>query len=219
MRGCACRGTAGFAHVSCLAEQAKILFAEAEENNLDLKVQNARFQRWDTCSLCEQKYHGLVQCALGWACWKTYVGRPQTNETRRMAMTELANGLISAKHYEDALPVQEADLSMARRLGESGRNLLTAQGNLACTYQSLGRLEEALQMRRDVYSGYLKLEGEEHRKSILTAYNYVLSLASLHRSEEAKALMRKTIPVARRVLTPPTEELAEKDCASAQERT
>ena len=30
VRGCACRGTAGFAHVSCLAEQAKILFEEAE---------------------------------------------------------------------------------------------------------------------------------------------------------------------------------------------
>ena len=28
VRMCACRGTAGFAHVSCLAEQAKILFAE-----------------------------------------------------------------------------------------------------------------------------------------------------------------------------------------------
>ena len=41
MRMCACRGTAGFAHVSCLAEQAKILVAEAEENNLDWKVQNA----------------------------------------------------------------------------------------------------------------------------------------------------------------------------------
>ena len=35
VRGCACRGTAGFAHVSCLVEQAKILVAEAEENNWD----------------------------------------------------------------------------------------------------------------------------------------------------------------------------------------
>ena len=34
VRMCSCRGTAGFAHVSCLAEQAKILFVEAEENNL-----------------------------------------------------------------------------------------------------------------------------------------------------------------------------------------
>ena len=46
MRGCACRGTAGFAHVSCLMEQAKILFAEAEENNLGAKVINERFERW-----------------------------------------------------------------------------------------------------------------------------------------------------------------------------
>ena len=43
VRGCACRGTAGFAHVSCLAEQAKILFAEAEENNLGIKVLNERW--------------------------------------------------------------------------------------------------------------------------------------------------------------------------------
>ena len=43
---CACRGTAGFAHVSCLAEEAKILFAEAEENNLDWEVKNPRLERW-----------------------------------------------------------------------------------------------------------------------------------------------------------------------------
>ena len=34
MRMCACRGTAGFAHVSCLAEQAKLLCDEAGDNNL-----------------------------------------------------------------------------------------------------------------------------------------------------------------------------------------
>ena len=31
VRGCACRGTSGFVHVSCLAEQAKILVADANE--------------------------------------------------------------------------------------------------------------------------------------------------------------------------------------------
>ena len=40
MRGCSCRGTAGFGHVSCLAEQAKILFAEGLENNLGDKAMN-----------------------------------------------------------------------------------------------------------------------------------------------------------------------------------
>ena len=64
MRGCACRGTAGFAHVSCLAEQAKILVAEAEENNL-LEKAGEEIMRWHTCSMCEQQYHGVVACALG----------------------------------------------------------------------------------------------------------------------------------------------------------
>ena len=46
VRGCSCRGTAGFVHVSCLAEQAKILVAEAEENNLDNKALNEKWDRW-----------------------------------------------------------------------------------------------------------------------------------------------------------------------------
>ena len=62
-----------------MAEQAKILFAEAEENNLGLEALNARWLWWSTCSLCEQDYHSVVACALGWACWKTYVGRPEAN--------------------------------------------------------------------------------------------------------------------------------------------
>ena len=74
VRGCACRGTAGFVHVSCLVEQAKILVAEAEENNLGNKMLCEKWTRWHTCSLCEQEYHGVVRCALGWACWKTYLG-------------------------------------------------------------------------------------------------------------------------------------------------
>ena len=54
VRGCSCRGTAGFAHVSCLMEQAKILVAEAEENNLGAKVLEKIFERWNTCGLCKQ---------------------------------------------------------------------------------------------------------------------------------------------------------------------
>ena len=54
MRGCSCRGTAGFAHVSCLAEQAKILVAEAEENNLGDKAWDGVGGNGGTRSLCEQ---------------------------------------------------------------------------------------------------------------------------------------------------------------------
>ena len=202
VRGCSCRGTAGFAHVSCLAEQAKILVAEAEENNLGKKVVHERFARWYACSLCEQWYHGVVACALGWACWKTYAGRPESDDlARRPAMSALGNGLFYVGHYEDASSVYEAELSMRRRLGGvSEEYLLVMQGNLANTYRHLGREEEALSMRRDVYSGWLRLVGEEHGDTIREAKNYAISLFNLQRFEEAKALLRKTVPVGRRVL-------------------
>ena len=199
VRGCACRGTSGVAHVSCLVEQAKILIAEAEENNLGIKY-DARWRRWDTCSLCEQQYHGVVRCALGWACWKTYVGRPEANWARGHAMGLLGIGLSHAEHYEDALSVQQAELSMERRLGGSEDNILSVQGNLANTYEKLGRREEALRKRRDVYSGRSKLNGEEHAKTLLAANNYASSLRGLSRFKEAKTLLRRTLPAAQRVL-------------------
>ena len=73
------------------------------------------------------------------------------------------------------------------------------QGNLAATYAKLGRLEEALRMRRDVYSGYVKLHGEEHQETLRAANNHAWGLFQLERFEEAKALLRKPMRVARRV--------------------
>ena len=200
VRMCACRGGAGFAHVSCLARQAKILVAEAEERDLDDDAFEARWVRWYTCRLCEQQYHGVMRCALSWACWKTYVGRPEADDTRSLAINQLGNGLDDAKHYADALCVREADLAMMRRLGASEEDMLVVQGNIANSYHMLGREEEALQMRRDVYSGWLELFGEEHEDTLREASNYAATLKDLRRFEEAKEVLRKMIPVARRVL-------------------
>ena len=119
---------------------------------------------------------------------------------RRFAMTVLGNGLVSSEHYEDALSVQEAELAMRRRLGMSEAGILTAQNNIASTYRRLGRVEEALSMKRDVYSGRLELNGEEHQVTLIAANNYTTSLITLERFEEAKSVLRKTMPVARRVV-------------------
>jgi tetratricopeptide (TPR) repeat protein len=200
VRGCACRGTAGLAHVSCLAEQAKILFAEAEENNLNDKDREERWRRWNTCSLCEQRYHGVVSCALGWACWKTYLGRPELDKTRLSAMGTLGNGLADSQQHEDSLSVRQAVLSMLRRLGAPEHNILIAQTCLANSHTQLGRHEEAVLVYREAYSGYLRFNGEEHGTTLLAATNYAKSLLFLKHFEEAKALLRKTMPVARRVL-------------------
>jgi len=115
-------------------------------------------------------------------------------------MSVLGGGLSEARHHEDALSVYEAELAMERRLGASEYNILVMQGNLAMTYARLGRVEQALQIERDIYRGRLKLNGEEHEDTLTAANNYANSLVYLRRFEEAKALLRKMIPVARRVL-------------------
>ncbi len=96
--------------------------------------------------------------------------------------------------------MQEAELAMLKRRGASEEELLDAQSSLACTYSQLGQLEESLSIERDVYSARLKLNGEEHGDTLVSANNYAASLLQLQRFEEVKALMRKTLPVARRVL-------------------
>ena len=161
---------------------------------------NERWDRWDICSLCKQGYHGVVACAIGWACWKTYVGRPEGDWPRTSAMNLLGNGLVAAKLCEDALPVREAALSMLRRLGAPEQQILATLSNLASLYHMVGRPEDDLRTQRDVYSGTLKLYGEENRETLREAINLGDSLHSLRRYAEAKALLHKTVPVARRVL-------------------
>ena len=205
VRGCACgdrdgvaSGRTGIAHVACLAEQAKILYAEAEENNLGSDAFNVRWRRWAICGLCEQNYHGVVKCALGWACWKTYLGR--TDQVRDMAMNLLGSGLFASDHHEDAVSVMEAQLATMRRAGDSEERILVVQSNLACAYESLGRLQDGLRIRQDVYSRRLEMLGDENKHTLQTAYNYATTLKDLRRFEEARSLLRKVMPVVRRAL-------------------
>ena len=137
--------------------------AEAEENNLDDKAKDERWDRWDTCSLCEQSYHGVVACALGWACWKTtWVGRRSTG-LRRNAMMAAREWFIRWNDHEAALSVKEAELAMKRRLGLFRRGARMRAGQ-SCDHvcDSLDGSKRLYACERDVYSGRLKLNGGEH---------------------------------------------------------
>jgi tetratricopeptide (TPR) repeat protein len=115
-------------------------------------------------------------------------------------MNVLGLGLFATGQYEEALSVQEAQLSMLRRLSASEGYILAVQGNLANTYGELGRDKKTLSMRQELYSGRLKLDGEEHNSTIIAANNYANTLAGMQRFEEAKSVLRKMTPVVRRFL-------------------
>jgi len=115
-------------------------------------------------------------------------------------MRLLGTGLYDARRYTDSLIVQQTELAMLRRIGATEGEMLTLQGNLANAYEMAGHLEDALCTRQDVYYGKFKLLGEEHIQTLIAAFNYAGCLLSIRRFEEARAQLRKTLPVARRVL-------------------
>ncbi len=78
-------------------------------------------------------------------------------------------------------------------------SILVTQSNLANTYSDLGRSEEAMRIRRDVYFGRLKLFGDENGKTLTAAISYAGSLNRLGQFKEARSLLRKTLPKVRRV--------------------
>ena len=105
VRGCACRGTAGFAHVSCLAEQAKILVAEADGEQFGRDAFDQRWDRWHTCAACASN-GTTASCGArsgGRAGRLMWVGRRGTN-FGCMAMNLLGNGLGRANTTRTRCP-------------------------------------------------------------------------------------------------------------------
>ena len=115
-------------------------------------------------------------------------------------MTQVGNGLFDAKHPDEALSVQEAELSMRLRHGHPEIFLLIVKTNLSNSYSKMGRLEQALQMDRDIYRGYAKLHGKQNADTLRAACNYANTLYDLRRWEEARSMLRETVPVSQRVL-------------------
>ena len=204
VRMCACRGTAGFAHVSCLAEQVKILCEEAEENNLGNKAWNERSNRWKRCSLCKQCYHGAVYHALAWACWKTYVGRPEIDSSRRTAMCHLGDSLSRNGDAKGALALFEYHLNLERRYHgpnfeerSSHDDVLGVEESIAHCYVELGRHEDAINLRRSVYRKYLAKYGPTHKKVLTSGLELSRSLVDDYFFEEAKPFLLDMIPKAK----------------------
>ena len=201
VRGCSCRGTAGFAHVSCLVEQAKILLDEVFENNLENDVFISRWSRWHKCSLCEQEYRGVVRCALGWGCWKTYASWPENASRGSItcsAMKTLGAGLATS-HKEEALAVYMAELAMEQRLNMNKQHIISTLGNIAACYNALGRKSAALSVFRDVFVQKKALLGAAHPSTIASCINLVEGLidqVDVLGLDEPRLILREMVPVA-----------------------
>ena len=194
VRGCACRGAAGVAHVSCLAKQAKILCDEAEEDD---ERYDESWNKWNKCGMCKQHYHGMAINALGWACWKSYVGLPEADDKRCAALRALSHCIaVDDRDGASAICIHQANIDSVRRFMPDEEGLLLhATTNLALAYKSVGRDSEALALQREVYAQSKEL-GDEDDVFFSTVTDLALSLMEADLWGEAKTLLREHLTAA-----------------------
>ena len=89
VNSCACHSGAGLAHVTCLVRQAEMSVKEMEECNT-----GEGMAKWWTCFDCGEEFLGHVMIALAWACWKTYLGRPESDGLRSVGLSSLGSALL-----------------------------------------------------------------------------------------------------------------------------
>ena len=136
VRGCACRGTEGFVHFTCLIRQARNAVKNKRESR------EAMWTRWHTCQQCGQQFHGVVRHALGWSCWVTYRELSEGDERRCRALDELGHGLFAVGRYEDALAASTAAAKGWQAVPKErngGRQEYVSQSLVAMCCSKLGR--------------------------------------------------------------------------------
>ena len=193
VRGCGCKGSQGHAHVTCLAKQAQLSVEEGETTNAD--DMSARWSKWTRCTICEQNYRGVVSCALGWACWRTYVQRPMEAPAKRAALTTLGSGLMDGDRAGEALTVFQAQLKHAYK-EQDEESITAAKGNCAMCLSNLGRDAEAVVINRELYAQVRKASGLEDIDTLVAALTLAKSLRALSAFSEARALLREVVPIA-----------------------
>ena len=191
---CACRGTAGFVHISCLVRQAQI----AVEDDMSREDPHERWSRWNTCRLCHQPMRGKVKCALGWACWKTYAGEYNSHNGQCslnvvQALTGCGLGLRDAGKHTEALAVFQTVLEGSKHAALAhtahAHFILVAETNLASSFEDLGRHKESLAIRRGLIERTKACHGATSDDTFIDALNLANSLLELKKFDEVKALL------------------------------
>ena len=131
--GCACRGSAGCAHLGCLENVARHKEGAA-----------AQHKAWSECPTCEQMYTGPLAVGLARARYAPFCGRPEGDAERLDALGHLAAALQNAGDTAGARPLLEERLVALRRHygGETG--LLDTMTDLASLCVDMGEPAAAL---------------------------------------------------------------------------
>ena len=132
LRNCACRGDAGWAHVTCLAEFAASKVTEAQQkqdfvNWLGL-VNVGPF--WEHCILCKTPYMQNVGAAMAEAFVKQYAHLPDTNQLRFLSLYALAKSRFDVNDHDGGVELYNRLLKMCNFMTSKGIDVRCSKSNV-----------------------------------------------------------------------------------------
>lgn len=183
--GCACRGSAGFAHLLCLVSAAR--------HNVD---------SWTTCPTCKQYYTGEVDVGLAKARWNLVHNRPDNDEERLFVANNLAVALKeSADDNEGALTIMKDVLAIRRRaLGDEHPSTLDSMTNLALQHTEMGDFQAALVLNAEAVDAMRRTLGEDHEHTLHAVGSMAALLNHMGSYEQARPLHEDVLEARRRTL-------------------
>ncbi|KAG8819521.1 hypothetical protein FRC19_009726 [Serendipita sp. 401] len=110
-------------------------------------------------------------------------------------LSEEGNGL-AITHLEQCVEIWKSSL------GSNTKTTLASMVKLSNSYYSLGRVEEALQLREEVFQKRKQFLGPDHLDMLMAMNNLAASYHSLGRVEEALALQEEVFQKRKQVLGP-----------------
>ena len=188
VRGCACHTTEGFAHLSCLVREAQVVSGD----ELRQHDRDKLWVKWAECGLCHQRYHGALARAMARGAWKTYVSRPESDALRGFALCLV--GLAKQNNVEEALRAGTAYRDWCVRFDPL--HITVADENLALTYTSCGRHDEAIQYMQRIRAAKLQFSGSETLESVISLLNLATSLVKALRYDQTIQLLGESRPAA-----------------------
>ena len=129
-----------------------------------------------------------LQCALGWAAWKTYLARPRGPASRWRQWPRLGIGLRAGGRFQEATDVLETALSLIHReIPSDDSTRLVVLNTLASLYTQLGRPEESPRpFRRQCYKESKSIEGPCTENTLINASNLGMTLHKQAKFAEAR---------------------------------
>ena len=175
--GCACRGSAGNAHVECLTQMAKFQGRYGDA-------------MWTKCQTCKQEFTGPMLVHLAQA-WESAV-KDGTEADKLAAECAQLAALVKAGHAEDALESLRAlHRRCVRKFGSCHPDTCTVGGNLAAALVRMKRFQEAEILQLDVLRVLHRMLGRKHPETMWHENTLGMILSKQGKYDEAGNIQAK----------------------------